>query len=79
MAASSVSMSWGRALLVAHWKPLPMDACDPKSFKLRLPCVLIREAVMIQIRRRRFLIAATNALALTIPLSILVRADQVIE
>ena len=56
-----------------------MDACDPKSFKLRLPCVLIREAPMIQTRRRPVLIAATKALALTIPPSILVRAERVIE
>lgn len=34
---------------------------------------------MIQIRRRRVLIAATKALVLTIPPSILVRADRVIE
>ena len=35
--------------------------------------------VVSQVRRRRFLIAAANALRVAIPQSVLVRADEVIE
>src|SRR5712692_11151803 len=45
----------------------PLDRKE--SFKRRLSCRLVREGVMIQFPRREFLIAAANALGLTIPSS----------
>jgi len=57
-----------------------MTAIDPKrTFKIRLPGKFVREGVMSHVRRSQFLLAAAKAFGLTIPLSIAVRTDPVIE
>jgi hypothetical protein len=55
-------------------------AFDPKwTFKVRLSTKFVRDGVMSRVRRRLFVIHATKALGITIPPSVLLGADRVIE
>jgi hypothetical protein len=67
-------------VLESHRQSMPIPVCDPqRSFNRRYSWRRVPNGVMSQIRPRQFLTAAAEALDITIPQPLRLRADRVIE